>query len=109
MNKDTELNLKECLGRLYQSNGKYEPEHWFHLVISATDSGVETITNNNNLHWLSDKELEDGYKEVTISEAGETIESYLWDCFNSNKHDYDIEEDSVFMKNIVEVLKKDML
>ncbi len=72
-------------GSIVQSNGKYEPKHWFHLVLSETPTQLNTRCMNGFNRWTIDK---DGYEEVTLREAEETpfeyIESILMAHFRDN-------------------------
>ena len=95
-------------GKLFRSNGKYEPKHWEHFVVEDYGTHAKTVTNNNN--WGSIENY-DGYEEIEVDEyycstKREIIAEYLYDAFIGKAELKIWEESDQAMKNVVENIVK---
>lgn len=97
---------KEChlFGTVLQSTGKYEPEHWFHVVLRDHDTYLETYDDNGFNTGRIERVQLDGYKVVPPSAIWDNIYEMMDDlkvvtrrwisnkckakhCFNFNEDD----------------------
>jgi len=68
-----------------QSNGKYEPEHWYHVLIQKkVGHYVSFDVNNFNVGSISIDDL-DGYKIVPYSKIYGSKEAYEEDLFDGKE------------------------
>ena len=70
-------NNVDLSGLVLQSNGTYEPTHWYYCLIKKTDTGYKWFdVNNFNIASVTNEELRNGYKIVSPLEAFRDLKDF---------------------------------